>query len=642
MDTTLSDPLVGHTLDGRYRVESRIARGGMASVYLALDVRLDRMVAIKVMHRSLAEDPQFVRRFIGEAKSVASLSHPNIVHVFDQGTDGDHVYLSMEYFPGKTLRAVLDERGPLAPREALEIMIPVLAALGSAHQAGLIHRDVKPENVLMTEDGRVKVVDFGLVRAIEGGNQTRSGVMIGTVGYMAPEQVTTGQADVRADVYAAGIMLFELLTGRQPFGGESPVSVAYRHVHESVPAPSSFSYDIPPALDALVAAATAKDPADRPRDANAMLVAAVEVHRTLPAATTGRHSAVRPAQAEQAFHSGSYATGSQTMIQPAIQIPPTTPPRPRRGFRVNWGIVVLALVMVGGIAFSGWYFTTPRTAIVPDLVQRNVEAARQLAESNGFTIKIAEGRYDAKVPKDMVLETSPVKGVEAERGSVITIIASRGPEMVTVPKVEGKTEADARVVISDAGLNVSRVRRTPSDTIARGLVIKTDPVVGKKVEKGSNVILAVSMGLLLPDVVNMPRDQAEALMRENGFDPSCINEVVDDTQQGTVIAQEPIAGAEVDKGARVCLTVSRGPDTGWKWPWEQDPSVAAPDFVAVPDVRFKDVNEAKRELEAAGFRVQIHKLFSRGRPGGDGAGKRVRGQNPLGQVPAGSTINLWY
>nr|WP_062342559.1 Stk1 family PASTA domain-containing Ser/Thr kinase [Herbidospora sakaeratensis] len=638
MDTTLSDPLVGHTLDGRYRVESRIARGGMASVYLALDVRLDRMVAIKVMHRSLAEDPQFVRRFIGEAKSVASLSHPNIVHVFDQGTDGDHVYLSMEYFPGKTLRAVLDERGPLAPREALEIMIPVLAALGSAHQAGLIHRDVKPENVLMTEDGRVKVVDFGLVRAIEGGNQTRSGVMIGTVGYMAPEQVTTGQADVRADVYAAGIMLFELLTGRQPFGGESPVSVAYRHVHESVPAPSSFSYDIAPALDALVATATAKDPADRPRDANAMLVAAVEVHRTLPAAVTGRHSAPpRPAQVEQAFH-----TGSHTMIQPAIQMPPTTPPRSRRGFRVNWGIVALALVMVGGIAFSGWYFTSPRTAIVPDLVQRNVEAARQLAESNGFTIKIAEGRYDAKVPKDMVLETSPVKGVEAERGSIITIIASRGPEMVAVPKVEGKTEADARVAISEAGLNVSRVRRTPSDTIARGLVIKTDPVVGKKVEKGSNVILAISMGLLLPDVVNMPRDQAEAMMRENGFDPSCINEVVDDTQQGTVIAQEPIAGAEVDKGARVCLTVSRGPDTGWKWPWEQDPSVAAPDFVPVPDVRFKDVNEAKRELEAAGFRVQVHKLFSRGRPGGDGAGKRVRGQNPLGQVPAGSTINLWY
>lgn len=637
MDTTLSDPLVGHVLDGRYRVESRIARGGMASVYLALDVRLDRMVAIKVMHRSLAEDPEFVRRFIGEAKSVASLSHPNIVHVFDQGTDGDHVYLSMEYFPGKTLRAVLDERGPLAPREALEIMIPVLAALGSAHQAGLIHRDVKPENVLMTEDGRVKVVDFGLVRAIEGGNQTRSGVMIGTIGYMAPEQVTSGQADVRSDVYAAGIMLFELLTGRQPFGGESPVSVAYRHVHESVPAPSSFSYDIPPTLDALVARATAKEPAGRPHDANAMLVAAVEVHRTLPKGTTGRHAVpARQQSAEQAFFSGSH-----TMIQPAIEITQTRPPRPRGGFKVNWFIVALAVVMVGGVAFSGWYFTLPRTAVVPDLVKRNIEAARQLAESNGFTIKIGEGRFDAKVPKDMVLETSPIKGVEAERGSVITIIASRGPEMVGVPKTEGMTEADARVAMSEAGLNVSRVRRTPSTTVARGMVIKTDPVVGKKVEKGSNVILAISMGLLMPDVVNLPRDQAEALMRENGFDPSCINEVVDDQQANLVIAQEPGAGAEVDKGARVCLTVSRGPDTGWKWPWEQDPSVAAPDFVNVPDVRFKDINEGKRELEAAGFKVQVHKLFSRGGPGG-GPGKRIRGQQPFGQQPAGSTIHLWY
>ncbi|WP_079321032.1 protein kinase [Microbispora sp. GKU 823] len=265
MDTTLTDPLVGQLLDGRYRVESRIARGGMASVYLALDVRLDRTVAVKVMHRSLAEDPQFVRRFIGEAKSVASLSHPNIVQVFDQGTDGAHVYLSMEYVPGRTLRDVLRRRGRLPAREALEMVIPVLAALGAAHQAGLIHRDVKPENVLLADDGRVKVVDFGLARAIEATNQTKTGMMIGTIGYMSPEQVTAGTADARSDVYAAGIMLFELLTGRQPYAGETPMSIAYRHVHETVPAPSSIVPDVPPPIDALVAAATDNGPRRAPR-----------------------------------------------------------------------------------------------------------------------------------------------------------------------------------------------------------------------------------------------------------------------------------------------------------------------------------------------------------------------------------------
>ncbi|MEU8269225.1 protein kinase, partial [Sphaerisporangium sp. NPDC049002] len=282
MDTTVADPLVGRLLDGRYRVESRIARGGMAAVYLALDIRLDRTVALKVMHRSLAEDPDFVRRFIGEAKSVASLSHPNVVHVFDQGTDGDHVYLSMEYVPGRTLRDVLRERKRLPAREALEIMIPVLAALGAAHQAGMVHRDVKPENVLLTDDGRVKVVDFGLARAIEAGNQTRTGVMIGTIAYMSPEQVTAGVADARSDVYAAGVMLFELLTGRQPYQGDNPMSVAYRHVHDRVPAPSSLAGDVPPLLDTLVLSATDRDQNRRPADATALLVAAVDAHRMLP------------------------------------------------------------------------------------------------------------------------------------------------------------------------------------------------------------------------------------------------------------------------------------------------------------------------------------------------------------------------
>ncbi|MEO3858050.1 Stk1 family PASTA domain-containing Ser/Thr kinase [Acrocarpospora sp. B8E8] len=619
MDTTLTDPLVGHTLDGRYRVESRIARGGMASVYLALDIRLDRMVAVKVMHRSLAEDPQFVRRFIGEAKSVASLSHPNVVHVFDQGTDGDHVYLSMEYFPGKTLRDILRERGRIPAREALEIMIPVLAALGAAHQAGLIHRDVKPENVLLTEDGRVKVVDFGLARAIEASNQTKSGIMIGTIAYMSPEQVMAGVADVRADVYAAGIMLYELLTGHQPYEGESPMSVAYRHVHDTVRAPSQLAPETPPALDELVLSATAKEPDRRPADAAAMLVAAVEAHRGL-ARTSGQHTA--PVGQAPVQH---------TTVQPSFDLPAAAP-RAKKNSRPIWFIAGLAVVMLVGIAFSGWYFSQERTLKVPNLVSQNVKLAEQQARGLGFQVKIGEARFDGKVAKDIVLETEPAGGQEVDKGTVLTIIASAGPETVPVPKTENLSEADARLRISEAGLTVSRVRKTASDKIARGLVVRSDPVVGKRVRKGSSVILVVSAGLLAPDVTGMMRDQAQQFLASKGYPTDCVNEVTDDAAPGTVIAQDPAGGAEMEATTKICMTVSKGPDTPF-WPWERDPSIAAPDFVTVPDVRFKDVNDARRELQAAGFDVRVRKVVG---------GRRVISQNPVGQVPQGTRITLWH
>src|SRR3954452_1003673 len=282
MDTTVADPLVGQVLDGRYRVQARIAQGGMATVYVGHDTKLDRTVALKVMHAGLAGDEEFVQRFIGEAKHAAALSHPNVVAMYDQGTDRGYVFLAMEYVPGRTLRNLLSERGRLGPREALQVMQPVLAALGAAHRAGLVHRDVKPENVLLTSDGQVKVADFGLARAETASKQTKTGMIIGTVGYLAPEQVISGDADARTDVYAAGIMLFELLTGRQPYEGGTPLAVAYKHVNETVPLPSSVIHGLPPQLDALVASATNRDPARRPSDANHFQAAAGEVYGALP------------------------------------------------------------------------------------------------------------------------------------------------------------------------------------------------------------------------------------------------------------------------------------------------------------------------------------------------------------------------
>ncbi|MDX6206170.1 MAG: eukaryotic-like serine/threonine-protein kinase, partial [Frankiales bacterium] len=272
MDTTLADTLLGRVLDGRYRIQERIARGGMATVYRALDLRLDRPVAVKVMHPTLAEDADFVSRFTREAKSAARLSHPNVVAVFDQGSDGGVVFLVMEYIDGATLRDLLRERGRLSARQSLDVMAPVLAALEAAHGAGIVHRDIKPENVLIAVDGRIKVADFGLARAIADANLTATtGLLIGTAAYLAPEQIEHGTADPRTDLYAAGIMLYELLTGRPPYVGATPMAVVFKHVHEQVPAPSLVRPEVPRQIDALVLDATQREPADRPPTAGELL-----------------------------------------------------------------------------------------------------------------------------------------------------------------------------------------------------------------------------------------------------------------------------------------------------------------------------------------------------------------------------------
>ena len=281
MDDTLADPLTGRLLDGRYAVTARIAHGGMATVYQATDTRLDRQVALKVMHAELARDEEFVRRFIGEAKSVARLSHQNVVAVFDQGSDGPFLYLAMEYVPGRTLKEVLRDSGRFSPATALEIMTGVLDGLAAAHASGIVHRDVKPENVLLTADGRIKVADFGLARAHSAAGHTRAGLLIGTVSYVPPEQVTGGSTGPGGDVYSAGVMLFELLTGRLPFTGDTPLSVAYQHVNSGVPAPSALVPGIPAAVDQLVLAATSRDPAQRPADAGEFLRAVRQVRQGL-------------------------------------------------------------------------------------------------------------------------------------------------------------------------------------------------------------------------------------------------------------------------------------------------------------------------------------------------------------------------
>ena len=327
--TAGADPLIGRVVDGRYAVEARIARGGMATVYLALDRRLDREVALKVMHPHLADDPQFTARFIREARAAARLPHPGVVAVFDQGEDHGLLYLAMEHLVGRTLREVLDELGVLTPGEALDVLEPVLDALAAAHAAGIVHRDVKPENVLLTDDGRIKVADFGLARAASAGTTT-SGVLMGTAAYLAPELVARGVAGARVDVYAVGIMLFEMLTGVLPFTGDLPVQVAYRHVHEDVPPPSSVVPGLPPLLDVLVGAATARDPERRPVDAGALLALGRSARSRIdPAALEVRPP--RPQVRRSAGAGRTQALGSPPPAYPTQALVAVPPGGRRRG-----------------------------------------------------------------------------------------------------------------------------------------------------------------------------------------------------------------------------------------------------------------------------------------------------------------------
>ncbi|HSR23866.1 MAG TPA: Stk1 family PASTA domain-containing Ser/Thr kinase, partial [Candidatus Eisenbacteria bacterium] len=489
MDTTLQDPLVGRVLDGRYHVESRLARGGMATVYEAVDTRLDRPVALKVMHPTLAEDEDFVSRFIREAKSAARLSHPNVVAVFDQGTDGGHVFLAMELVSGRTLRDLMRERGRLTPRQALEILESVLAGLGAAHHAGIVHRDVKPENVLLADDGRVKVGDFGLARAVTGpsSHSSTTGVLIGTVAYLSPEQVERGVADPRSDIYASGILLYEMLTGSKPFDGETAIQVAYQHVHDDVPPPSHLVPGLAPELDALVARATSRDPDGRPADARRFLTEVAEVRRGLPDQAL---DLAGPAQA------GPAGASDHTLVVP---LPAGARPEPSRGGdtgplaglpvlsslrvprRRGWIALLVVLLVAAALSGAAWFIAAGPGSYTstPSLLGLSRADAVAKAQQAGFKVKISpDGEFSEQVPRGYVLTTHPGPNHRIKKNGTISIVLSKGPERYQVPDLGGKTEAQARAELAAAHLGVGEVTREYSDTVKKGRVISTNPTAG--------------------------------------------------------------------------------------------------------------------------------------------------------------------
>ena len=589
--------MIGRLIDGRYQVRSRIARGGMATVYLATDLRLERRVAIKVMHGHLADDSTFKSRFVQEARSAARLAHPNVVNVFDQGQDSDMAYLVMEYLPGITLRDLLKDYGRLTPEQTIDIMEAVLSGLAAAHKAGIVHRDLKPENVLLADDGRIKIGDFGLARAASANTATGQ-ALLGTIAYLSPELVTRGVADARSDIYALGIMMYEMLTGEQPFLGEQPMQIAYQHANDPVPPPSLKNSGVPRELDDIVLWATAKNPDQRPKDAREMLDRLIEAEKAIRGESAGMQSTMVLAPA----YGPPGDTGDTQIINPAIrqQVAASTPSsidtltastRKRRA--KGWWLFALVILLAGLAGGTGWYFGSGPGSLtqVPNVAGKAPDAAVAQLKGLGFQTGVGQ-EYSTTIKQGLVANTDPEPGRTVSRGSLVTVKVSQGPRPISLPALAGQTLDAARQLITGAGALVGPVgqqfdAKVPANTVlaASRASDGSDISGGGPYFEGSKVDLLVSVGPI-PDVSGKSVSDATATLQKVGLaaapGPQSYSDTVD---KGNVISARP-QHEPVHPGDTVLLETSKGPEP-----------------VAVPDVVGKTWDVAKKSLTDAGFQL---------------------------------------
>lgn len=677
------EALVGATVHGRYRVDAVVATGGMSTVYRAWDTHLQRTVALKVMQSGLAADPAFVARFEREARAAARFTHPTVVAMYDQGAADGLVYLVMEYVPGRTARTLL-RSGPLDPVQALRLMDPVAQALAAAHTARIVHRDVKPENVLVSDDGRVKVTDFGLARAIEASEPSArtSGILLGTVAYLAPEQFTSGHADARSDVYAAGIMLYELTVGAVPYSGDTAMAVAYQHVHNDVPRPSSMRAGLPQAIDSLVKWSTQRDPERRYQSGTDLLTklraarellgdegatsgwtppvvapesgqaGAASATTVLPAGTLSAAAGVGVAAHAGGTDSSSAApttldspvlvsgaVGPTTSPDQAPPAPPTTaepanqaggganPPTPasdaggKRRRRGPLMVLVLA-ALVGLLGFGGWYIGTADYVQVPRLTGLTPAQAEKALD--GTTLRLVTGtpEFSETVAKGKIINSDPRTGQRARKGDQVVVVVSKGKERYKVPNVIRMTPEEAATRLQNANLKLGVTEQAYSDTVPAGLVMKVKPRKGELVKRGTPVSLVVSQGpapVQVPDLTGQDAFTAAARLGDLGLKSQTIEEESDTVASGVVIRLEPSSGSTVLRGDTVTMVISTGPA-----------------LLSVPGVTGMDADEARRQLEGAGFTVRFEE------PAGVSPLNRVTGQDPPAgtQVPKGTLITL--
>lgn len=583
--------LVGRLIRGRYQIERLVARGGMATVYVAEDNRLDRKVAIKVIHPHLANDKNFREKFVREAKIAARLSHPNLVNVFDQAEDGDVVFLAMEYVSGITLRDALDKFGALSATRALDVFEPMVAALAAAHAAGVLHRDLKPENVLLSDDGKVKLSDFGLARPISA--QTQTGGVVGTVAYMSPELVSRGVADARSDVYAAGIMLFELLTGKQPFQGEQAVQVAFQHANSEVPAPSSINDSIPELLDEIVLWATAKLPQNRPKDA-------IEFHRVLLQAKSDLKNAKKSVELTQRLRETAVLRSEQTQVLSdlnlgaandtvALDLEPETVETNQKqiyhSHRTLKLMVASVLTLLLGLG-AGWWFSAGPGGfeVMPNLANRTQAEAESLVRSLGATpVVITES--SKTISNGLVISSEPGPG-GIYWGGPVTIKVSSGPKMVTIASLEGKTLVEATAQILQSGFVLGKVTSW-FNAAPIGTVYAHSGGGLTKIPEGSPIDLEISLGSI-PVVSGLDQETAVNLVQVAGLKVKNITSEFSDTvPKGQAISLVPLA-EPLGKGGEVNLIVSKGSD-----------------IVTMPRVVGETIRASKTLLESLGLAVVV-------------------------------------
>lgn len=615
MATTVTDPLIGRLIDGRYEVVSRIARGGMATVYLARDRRLEREVALKLMHPHLAEGTDVAARFRREARAAARLAHPGVVQVFDQGSEGETSYLTMEYVEGTNLRRLLSRAGALSVGTTLDVTIAILDALAAAHRAGFVHRDIKPENVLVARSdggiGGIKVADFGLARAATEATAASTGTLLGTVAYLAPEIITDGSADARADVYAVGVLCYELLTGRQPYEGDTAIQVAYQHVHENLPAPSALVPELPSEVDEFIAALTSREMADRPADAGAALDLALELRRRLDERSLAVRADV-PGSADETIADATVSfrggdpdeEGGGTISLPigavssAESAEPGDTTRLARRRRRRWPVLVLVLALLAAVgAGLWWYFEHGPGAYtnVPDVAGMAAGDAAAAIEDARLTSERASAHSD-EIPAGHVIETDPGVGERIRYDGAVTLVVSEGVRMIDMPDLTGLDADGIAAALSDAGWDgesdAVSYSEEWSDDVPKGEYLSGGPEPGAPLRHDASLELTLSGGrepVTIISVEGASAEEAKKDLEAKGlvYAESEERAFSDEVPEGHVVSQDPEAGTDGHKGDEVTVVLSKGPE-----------------LFEVPNVFGKRFDDAEQILVDAGFDVE--------------------------------------
>lgn len=600
----------GKTFGGRYTIQEKIGSGGMAEVYRAHDTTLNRTVAVKVLYPHYANEADFVARFRREAQAAANLNHPNIVNIYDWGSEDSTYYIVMEYLVGQNLKEIIMERAPLSEALIIDIGRQVAAALGYAHRHNLVHRDIKPHNIVITEDGEVKVTDFGIARSTTS-TMTQTGSIMGTAHYLSPEQAQGNEVGSVSDLYSLGIVLFEMATGKVPFEGDSPVAIAMKHVHETPVSPQRLNPDLPPNLTAVILKAIAKNPSDRYQSAEEMredLGRCAEGLSIAPVSPGGESTIVIP----------RVPAGTEPARSPRDT---NRPQRKSRGWII--ALVIAAILLIGGTAAALMYMNAT-TVSVPKVVNLSETGAKKILAKKDLKLAVADSVFNSQVDPGKIISQNPAAGSKARTGSLIKVVLSKGKEKVAIPKLTGLSLDQATFFLAKANLNVGDINRVYSDRAGDGTVTNQDPQAGSKVFKGTTVNLEVSKGskpIRVPDVVGKTSAEAEATIGQLGLTPDKSQEFSATVDDGKVIRQSPPAGTVIDNGGTVSIVVSKGPE-----------------MVGMPNVTGLAQDEATTKLQDLGFVVQVKTGISTA----DNIGKVVSQSPDTGQqARKGSTATIW-